>query len=149
VNKKVFTFSLHSVILSVEEKGQMKRSKEFSALWEKAHEAGYAAGAAAATTPMVVSQHANPLDENSPVKQEWVVPDGPCGFAWVTIKPATSAFAKWVKQYRRARAGMYGGIEHSIWEFGQSYQRKVAYARAFANVLTDAGFTAYTGDRLD
>lgn len=80
-------------------------------------------------------------------------PDGLCGFAWVTIKPATSAFARWLKkqvndQYRIHR-GCYGGLE--LWPAGrtQSWERKKAWAQAVARRLQAAEVNAIAGDRLD
>lgn len=80
-------------------------------------------------------------------------PEGNCGFAWVTIKPATSAFARWLKkqvndQYR-IHKGCYGGLE--LWPAGrsQSHERKLAWAEAVACRLRAADVEAYAGDRLD
>ena len=80
-------------------------------------------------------------------------PEGLCGFAWVTIKPATSAFARWLKkqdsdQYRLHK-GCYGGLE--LWPAGrsQSWERKKAWAKAVAARLQAAEVRAIAGDRLD
>ena len=81
--------------------------------------------------------------------------EGNCGFAWVVVKPATSSFVRWLKSIADAddRFGFHkcyrGGYE--IWPrgFGQSHDRKVAWASAVASRLTTAGFRAYAGDRLD
>ena len=122
---------------------------ELGTLFAKAHEAGLAAGAAAAPAPMVVSEHDNPLDDASPAVQSWVEPAGLCGFAWVTLRPGTSRAAKFAKKKLGARAAYGGGTQLWVHEFGQSVTRKGAYARAFATVLSEAGFTAYAGSRLD
>jgi len=42
-----------------------------------------------------------------------------------------------------------GGHYLYIGAFGQSYDRKTAYAQAFAKVLTDAGISAYATSRID
>ena len=80
-------------------------------------------------------------------------PEGNCGFAWVTIKPANSKFANWLKkqvsdQYRIHR-GCYGGLE--LWPAGcsQSHERKRAWAEAVATRLRAADIRAHAGDRLD
>lgn len=47
--------------------------------------------------PMVVEQHANMMDDNSPVVQQWCEPNGVCGFGWVQVSPANCSFANWLK----------------------------------------------------
>jgi hypothetical protein len=128
-----------------------------AALMREAHRAGMAAGRGSTPPTMIVRQHADPMNDRSPVDRAWVVPDGPCGFAWVTIRPAHSRAAK-------VMAGLFdgtfggnaghnsysGGMQLSIWEFNQSMVRKEAYAHAFARHLTDAGIAGvYTGSRMD
>jgi hypothetical protein len=81
------------------------------------------------------------------------VDDGLCGFAWVTIKPATSAFARWLKkqvndQYR-IHKGCYGGLEMWPANRSQSHERKRAWAEAVACRLRAADLNAHAGDRLD
>ncbi len=81
-------------------------------------------------------------------------PEGNCGFAWVTIKPATTAFARWLKKADAGNRyglhrGTYGGLE--IWPrgLGQSHERKVAWAEAVAQRLRAGEIRAHAGDRLD
>lgn len=126
-----------------------KRESEFLALFGRAHEAGMRALDATRPTPMVVSQHASPIDNASPVVQQWYEPEGMCGFAWVVVRPGTSSFARWLTKTKRARPAYRGGV--SIWVNGstQSIQRKESYARAFAAVLKEAGINAYSDSRLD
>lgn len=123
---------------------------ECRALWNKAYEEGMKAGQAHRPIPMVVQQHSNMLDDNSPVKESWFVEGGVCGFAWVVVKPGTSSFARWAKREKDAKRAYYGGIQ-VLWvsEFGQSYERKVAFARKFAEVLREGGVKAYSESRLD
>lgn len=118
-------------------------------LFKKADAAGRTAATTVVPTPMTVVRHANVLDDASPVAQRWVVPDGVCGFAWVTIRPGTSAAARYAKAALGARKGYHGGMEIWVSDYSQSMTRKEAYARAFANVLTAAGVTAYAGSRMD
>jgi hypothetical protein len=127
----------------------MKNASEFAAIFAKAYAAGLAAGNAVTPIPMLVQEHANPLNDASPVKKSWVVPDGVCGFAWVVIKPATTAFAKWLKATGKASAAYGGGLQVWVGEFNQSLTKKEAFAGAFARVLTDAGFKAYSQSRMD
>lgn len=114
--------------------------------------------------PMVVSQHANPLDDNSPVTQRYFVADGPCGFAWVILKPGNSSFAKWaVAQRKSGKSGgkankavllpdgptYGGGVRFWVSGFNQSMQKKETYAAAFAGVLHASGLNAYSDSRMD
>ncbi len=66
-------------------------------LFETIYHAAQAKGAIAANTcnprPMVVQQHANPMDNGSPVVARWDVAQGVCGFAWVVVRPGNSSFA--------------------------------------------------------
>jgi len=134
---------------------------DFEALVRKAMRAGTEALQAAMPTPMVVSQHANPLNDNSPVVQEWYVGEGMCGFAWIKVGPATTRFSHWlVKNGQRLGLSVgnayYGGLQISVRGGGQSVERKEAYAHAFAKVL-EAGLKSldpktihiYTQSRLD
>lgn len=127
-------------------------------LMREAHEAGMKAGRSVGVAPMVVSKHANPLDDSSPVEKAWIVPDGPCGFAWVTIRPANSRAAKVMASMFTGKTGgghakrneYEGGMMLWVWEFNQSLTRKEAYAYAFAKHLTDAGIPkVYAGSRMD
>lgn len=116
----------------------------------KAHAAGMAAGEAATPTPMVVYQREHPLDDTSRITKVYApVMSGVCGFAWVTIRPGTSSLARYVRTLRNGGTSYYGGTDYRVHAFGQSYERKMAYARAFAAVLEEAGFNAYAGGRLD
>jgi hypothetical protein len=126
-------------------------------LLRAAHVAGMAAGRAASPPTMLVNRHVNPLDDASPIDKTWVVPEGPCGFAWVTVRPANSRLAKVMAGLfdgtfgGRARRDSYGGgMMLWVYEFNQSMVRKEAYANAFAKHLRDAGFDkVYPGSRMD
>jgi hypothetical protein len=121
---------------------------DFAALRERAHEAGLAAGLAARPTPMIVVQHENPFDDTSPiVKQYEPIMDGVCGFAWVNVKGNT-AFGRYLRTQGYTPA-YGGGYNIRCREFGQSYERKYAYAAAYAGVLKEAGIAAYPEGRLD
>lgn len=127
------------------------QDREFAALYAKAHAAGMKAGSDCTPTPMVVQQHASPLDDTSPVTQRWYVGEGACGFAWIKIGDARQPFCRWLKKTGKVRERSYGG-GYSIWvgEFGQSIARKEAYAQAFAEVLRQGGIQrVYAQSRLD
>jgi len=126
-----------------------KRDLEFEKLWQKAKTAGLEAGYNASVTPMVVAQHVDPFDDTSEIKAAWLVPEGPCGFAWITVRPGTTAFARWLKKHAHGHKGYYGGVEVFIDEHGQSIERKEAHAHALADVLRKAGINATVGSRLD
>ncbi len=113
------------------------REAQFQVIYDRAVEAGREAAKACTPTPMVVSQHANVLDDSSDVVQSWYVPAGICGFARVEM-PATSAFAKWLVQKGIARR-QEKGIGINIWEYNQSYELKCAHASAMARSLSDSG----------
>lgn len=120
------------------------------ALIAKAHRAGMAAGEAARPTPMVVVERAHPLVDTSPIVRQYApVMDGVCGFARVIIRPGTSTLARYIRTLRGGYASYHGGTAYSVHAFGQSYERKMAYAYAFAAVLEEAGFNAYVDGRLD
>lgn len=124
--------------------------RELAALMRRAHAAGMAAGEAAVPPVMVVARHENPLDDASPVRERWVVPEGPCGFAWVTVRPGNSRAARVMAETLGARINSYeGGMMLWVGAFNQSITRKEAYAHAFAAMLREAGIKAYSGSRLD
>jgi hypothetical protein len=112
--------------------------------------AGVEAGADAIPEPMVVRD----VEKD----QNWYVPEGPCGFAWVEFKGNTK-FARAVKKLfeGRDRNGLvsYGnayptGKQLWITAFGQSYDRKSAMAGTIARVLRERGYAdVWAGGRLD
>jgi len=122
---------------------------EWQALHERANAAGKAAAEAAVPVPMVVQQHADVTDDDSRVLKQWVVDDGVCGFAWVTIHPGNCSFALWLKKNHGAKKAYRGGMMIWISEYGQSMTRKHEYAKAYAQVIRDAGVDAYSGSRMD
>lgn len=131
------------------QKAKLAGKPAFGAIYAEAHAAGIAAANAKVPTPMIVSEHANPLDDNSPVKKSWFVSQGVCGFAWVVVRPGNSPFANWLKKNHGASKCYTGGVYAGRSPFGQCYEKNVAYCQAFADVLTKHGFKAYAYDRLD
>lgn len=116
----------------------------------KAHLAGMDAGGAARPTPMHVVERANPWDETSPVVRRYApVEGGVCGFAYVTVRPGTGAFARYMKAKLGGFKAYYGGTQFSVYPFGQSLERKTQYARAYAGVLQAAGVQAFVETRMD
>ena len=130
-------------------RGRAGKGRQFAALYQRADEAGTAAAKAAGVVPMVVQQHARVMDDASPVVKQWFVEGGVCGFAWVQVKPANCGFAKWLVESGHARKGHEPGVCLWVHQFGQSLQRKEAYAHAFARVLCEAGVKCYSQSRMD
>lgn len=131
-----------------------KESRKFTPaeaekVYNDAHEAGLAAGANLTPTPMIVEERENPWDDNSKVKRSYSVPQGVCGFAWVTIRPANSSYGNWLKKNGKATKAYDGGLQIWVKGFGQSYEKKSAYATAFAKVLRENGIEAQADGRLD
>ncbi len=58
-----------------------------------------------------------------------------CGFAWVNFKPATTRFVRFLKKEGLAHKAYEGGANLWVSKFGQSYDKKLAYARAFADSI--------------
>lgn len=118
-------------------------------LYTAAATAAVQAANACTPTPMGLYD-ADPLTgaRRGPVQ---VVSEGPCGFAYVIIKPARGAFVKYLKDQKLGHKGYYGGYKVSMSHLSssQSYERAVAAARAFAKVLQDNGVKCYTDSRLD
>lgn len=119
-------------------------------LFDKAHAAGMAAGEAHKPVPMHVVQRENPFDDNSKIVKAYApVLDGVCGFGWINIRPGNSSFANWLRRQGKGHKSYYGGWDFSVRHFGQSYERKMAYAHAFAEILREAGIKAYANGRID
>ena len=138
------------------------RDDFFEHVFTEACEAGSAALKEATPTPMVVVQHANQLNDTSPIEKTWNVPDGVCGFAWINVSPATQPFVRWLKKQiakypensREAhnygsKDSYYGGWTIWVSEGGQSMERKIAYAHAFGDVLNKNGIKNYVNSRMD
>lgn len=119
-----------------------KAVDEFSEIYGKAHEAGLKAVESLEITPMIVTDvRGNKID---------TVADGPCGFAWVNVKPGNSKFANWLKKNNVARPdSYYGGVTIWVSAFNQSMTKKSAYASAFADVLVKNNIKAYSSSRYD
>jgi hypothetical protein len=109
-------------------------------LFDHAHDAAMHAAMNMTPRPMVVGIPGQHVD---------VIDDGVCGFAWVVLRPATTPFARWMKDNKGCRKHYYGGLEYNICDFNQSYERKLAYARRFAEFVSAFGITASADGRLD
>lgn len=108
---------------------------EFQTIWNEALAAGIKALEECTPTPMVVQQHEQPLNDNSPVVKQYHVPDGVCGFAWVNFSPATTPFCKWLKEHGYVGKSYYGGYDYWVGQGNQSMEKKEAFAHAMAHVI--------------
>ena len=126
------------------------RYARFETAFDSARAVASAAGKAFTPTPMTVVEPSNPLDDASPPRQTWHVPEGVCGFAWVNVSPGNSSFARWLSKNGLAGKSYYGGVDIWISAFGQSYERKMAAAEAMAEELRSSlNIKAYASGRLD
>ena len=119
---------------------RVERDAGFSALASVAYAAGIKAGRECRPIPMVVCD-----STGQPI--EWV-DDGACGFAWIAFAGNT-AFGRWAKKQGLARSHYPSGLCIWVSEFGQSIDRKAAFAGAYAQVLRNAGIDCHAGSRLD
>lgn len=75
----------------------------------------------------------------------------PCGFAWVTIKPARGPVVKQLKAMGMASKGYYGGVTvyNPSRSHFQNVDAKILGAEAFAKVLKENGINAVAESRWD
>lgn len=123
---------------------------EAAALHQQAHAAGVKAADAHVPTPMVVQEHANPLDDNSPVVRTYEpVMGGVCGFAKIVVTKGNGSFARWLRDTGYGSKNYEGGTMIWVRQYGQSMEKKSAYAEAYAKVLNEAGVEAYASAWMD
>jgi hypothetical protein len=76
----------------------------------------------------------------------------PCGFAWVTIRPARGRFVSMLKDQDVGRTDSYEG-GYAIWNPSRNSTQwmdaKIAGCRAFAEVLREAGIKCSVNSRID
>lgn len=95
-----------------------------------AYAAGHAAAEAVTVIPMTVVGR----------EGRYHVEGGVCGFARVEVRPRTSAWAKWLKTRGWYSSDYHKCVYLNISLYGQSLQRKEAFAAAFASHLTAKGY---------
>lgn len=122
-------------------------SNNFRAITAAARAAGLEAGEKSCPRPMVVQEigvYGDVLKTYEPVM------DGVCGFAWIKVRPGNSPFARYLKAVGLTSGRAYdGGVDIWVRDFNQSYEKKMAYAAAYASILQQAGINAYATGRLD
>jgi len=136
------------------------------ALSEKAHKAGLAAMQelidSGKVVPMLVVEHENMLDDNSPAKRAWKVDGGPCGYASLHIKLNSPKNRQFIAGLKKAGAAgpqnsfklwtkdnYRQGYSTFVHEGGQSLAYKEAYAYGYAKALGEEGVTVYVHSNLD
>jgi hypothetical protein len=122
--------------------------RECARIYKEAYAAGLIAGKKVGVPKFIVGDAIGLSDEIDYTKKTYVL-DGLCGFAWVNISPARGAFVTYLKSREIGHKAYYGGYEFFVHEFGQSVDRKSAFAGAFAEVLRSYGIPASAGSRLD
>lgn len=123
-------------------------ANNFAELFKLARVVGMEAGLNKRPVPMAIVA-ADLLGRPLPGAQVHVVDEGCCGFAWVKIFPGNCPAANAAKRLGLARKAYGGGVEIWVSDFGQSLERKDAYALSYASVLQAAGIKAYAGSRMD
>lgn len=153
---KKIAFENWKKIIAESEANKAHRERKFKEIFEEAFRLGRQAGEDAIPTPMVVQEHVNMADDNSPVKQSWLVRDGLCGFAWISIRPGNCASANFARKFWGGKTdSYYGGVTIWISDFNQSHARKKAMAGAIAHFLNeklpaiDPKVQVWAMDRLD
>jgi hypothetical protein len=119
-------------------------------LFNTAYKAGVKAGNEATPTPMVVGTPTTALGSDLDyTKKTYDVPEGPCGFAWINIRPGNSSIARQAVKLGIGSKAYGGGIDIWVHDHGQSLERKSAHAKAYTAVLRASGVTAYSQSRMD
>lgn len=130
----------------------------------EAVEAGMKALNECTPIPMVVEQHVNVLDDNSPVTKAYYVEGGVCGFAEIRFKATTPENRKFLNGCKKAglagedkfenknvvwTKSYQGGFSYWVSVGGQSMAKKEAFAYAYNEVLNKYGIKAYVSSRMD
>lgn len=125
------------------------KTADFSELHARAHAAGHAAATGTRPEPMIVGSpttlFGNDIDYT---KKFYYESEGTCGFAWISFA-GNKPFGRWAKKAGLARSHYPSGLCIWVSDYGQSVERKSAYAGAYAKVLREAGVEAHAGDRMD
>lgn len=145
--------------IKAETKARKERYSKFKKVWQEAIRLGLAAGNAHNPTPMHVYTPKYPFGMGGPesipdtTKPQYVVNSGVCGFAWLSIFPGNSSFARWLVKNTKADSAYGGGVSYWISEFGQSMERKEKMAAAMAQYLNEnldePNVTIYPQSRMD
>lgn len=126
--------------IAFEKEQRQARYRQFENVTMQAHNAGMLAVQSTQCPTMIV--------RDTCTGKTWEVPEGPCGFAYVTLRKSNTSFAIWAKKKGIFQKG-YSGTQLWVSDFNQSVTLKSAYAQAYARVLNENGIECYPGSRLD
>lgn len=130
-------------------------------IWKEAQAAARTAADAqlkelqAAGPRWAITEHENPLDDNSPIKRVVGTMLDVCGFAWLHFsncnRKPTSTLVRYLKAQGIASKHYQGGYTARVpaAPMRQELSVKEAAARAAANVLQQHGITVYAQSRID
>lgn len=121
-------------------------------LYKEADAAGKAAADACTPAVMIVGSPTHPLGSNiDPSKGPvYRVSSGVCGFASVQMPGNTSLARRWKDAGLATTDSYNGGVRVHVFYGDQSFEKKTAYAAAFAGVLKDAGVAkVWVWSRMD
>lgn len=113
---------------------------QFQHIYDAAHEAGYTAGKRAIPNSKFLAQPNG--------AKLWIEPRGECGMAWIAFSGNTP-WSKWCNEQGICDNDHPRGKRIWVHHFGQSYERKLAYAKAFAQTLKDNGINAFSCGMVD
>jgi len=117
-----------------------KKNIEHGLNFENALAEGIQAGKEAIPEPMEV------IGKN----EYYFVDAGPCGFAWLEIRPARGPLVTYLKKSGQGYYSEYNRCYiYNIFHFGQSVTRKEAMAFRMAEYLRKYGYNVYANSRLD
>jgi hypothetical protein len=108
---------------------------DWNEIWDRALSAARTAAERAIPTPLVV-------------EDAWYS-EGGIGFAWIRVLDARKGFARWLKTTGKGRDGHRSGAYVFAQQTGQSFDRSMAWASAFAEVLRDHGIRCEVEGRYD
>ena len=118
-----------------------EREKRWASLTEAATLAGQVAADLVTPAPIHVS--------DPRTGQSWTGRGGVCGYACVVIRPGNCSYAHWAKKNLGARRAYYGGVSFSVLGSTQSYEKRNAYATAFAEILRNVNIDAMADGSID
>lgn len=129
----------------------LKSEREVKALAVKAVAAGMEAVKVLHVQAMVVYEADLLSGKAKAGGKLWYVADGVCGFAWINLRGVLGRERAWWAKIGFSGRALDGGSGIGFWvgDFNQSLQKKEAFARAYAEVLQEAGYKAYSGSRMD
>jgi hypothetical protein len=127
--------------IAAEKAARQEKYERFSQIWQRAMEEGHKA--AMSCTPRAMGVYDPSSGEN------WIVAEGPCGFAEIRLSKGNTSFARWAKKNAGFQKHYYGGLYYWVSAYNQSMERKYAFAKAACEVLRAADVDCYPTSRMD